>query len=129
MKLICSTLTAPQSICLNKKLQNGTLQVTKRININGGANVGDKRTLLTPHGVVTELSDEDYKLLIETEWYKRMEKRGFVRPVETKDEAEDPSKKGMTDKDKSAQVTKDDYKKTGNKAKLVEPKEDDEVEL
>ena len=60
MKLILSTLSSPQTVCITKKQGNGSLKIVKRIHINGGANVADRKTLLTPAGVVTELTDEDY---------------------------------------------------------------------
>ena len=119
MKLILSTLSSPQTVCITKKQGNGSLKIVKRIHINGGANVADRKTLLTPAGVVTELTDEDYELLIESDFYKRQNAAGFLRPVETKAEAEEPTKKGMNKRDKSAQKTKDDYEQ--GKAPIVQP--------
>lgn len=109
MKMILSTLTEPQSVAITKKGDNGALVIVKRIHINGGANKIDRRTLVTPQGVVTELTDADFELLKQTDFYQRMEKRGHIRPVETKETAEDPAKAGMASKDNSAQKTEADY--------------------
>lgn len=110
MKLILSTLTAPQTVAITKKTDNGSLVVVKIIEIKGGANVIDRKTMTTPEGVVTELSDADFELLKETAFYKRMVIRGHLRPVETKSAAEDTKKAGMKNKDKSAQKTDADFK-------------------
>lgn len=119
MKLILSTLSSPQTVCITKKQGNGSLKIVKRIHINGGANVADRKTLLTPAGVVTELTDEDYEMLIASDFYKRQNAAGFLRPVETKAEAEEPTKKGMNKRDKSAQKTQADYEK--GKTPIVQP--------
>ena len=109
MKLILSTLTAPQSVCITKKNDNGSLVIVKRIEIKGGANVADKHTMITAQGVVTELTDADFEALKNTGFYKRMEKRGYLRPVDSRDSAEDTKKAGMESKDSSAQLTEDDF--------------------
>lgn len=109
MKMILSTLTSPQDVVLTKKTDNGALSVVKTITLKGGANVIDRHTLVTPQGVITELSDADFDLLKQTAFYKRMESRGYLRPVETKDTAEDTKKAGMERKDNSAQKTEEDF--------------------
>lgn len=111
MKLILSTLTAPQTVALTKKTDNGSLIMVKTIEIKGGANVIDRKTLATPEGVVTELSDGDFELLKNTEFYQRMVERGHLRPVETRSAAEDTKKAGMKKRDKSAQKTDADFEK------------------
>lgn len=126
MKMILSTLTSAQNVAITKKAANGAIQIVKRIHINGGANVADRRTLITPQGIVTELSDEDYNLLISTDFYKRQEKAGFLRPVESKDAAEDTKKAGMKRKDKSSQKTEADYEGTGVKVRTGKPKDDED---
>jgi hypothetical protein len=109
MKMILSTLTAPQDVVITKKTESGALEIVKTITIKGGANVIDRRTLATPQGVVTELSDADFDQLKKTAFYQRMESRGYLRPVEAKETAEDTKKAGMEKKDKSAQKTEEDF--------------------
>lgn len=126
MKMILSTLTSAQSVVITEKSANGALHIVKRIHINGGANVADRKTLITPQGVVTELTDEDYALLITTDFYKRQERAGFLRPVESKDAAEDTKKAGMKKRDKSSQKTEADYKDSDVKVKTGKPKDDED---
>lgn len=109
MKMILSTLTSPQDVVLTKKTDNGALVIVKTITLKGGANVIDRHTLVTPQGVITELTDADFDLLKQTAFYKRMESRGFLRPVEAKETAEDTQKAGMEKKDNSAQKTEEDF--------------------
>lgn len=123
MKQILSTLSAPNAVCITRKLPNGNKAIVKRIIVKGGANVADKKTLVTPRGVITELQDADFDILKGTDWWKRMESRGFVRVVETKSAAEDPEKAGLKKKDKSAQKTKEDIAdadKVGNAENAAE---------
>lgn len=124
MKLILSTLTSPQDVSFTRTRPNGSLEVYKEIHINGGANVADRKTFVTPQGVITELSDEDFDLLTNCEWYKRQEKGGFIRPVEAASDADDPKKKGMKRRDKSAQKTDKDYGENGVKVQTGKPSED-----
>lgn len=80
--------------------------------IEGGANVASK-AIVTVNGVVTELSKDDVELLRrECEAFRNHEKFGFItvkdfHRIDTRD---------MEAKDKSAQLTKEDYKKRGRKA-------------
>lgn len=124
MKLILSTLTSPQVVSFTRKRPNGSLEVYKKIRINGGANVADRKTFVTPQGVITELSDADFDLLTHCEWYKRQEKGGFIRPVEAASDADDPKKKGMKRRDKSAQKTDKDYGANGVKVHTGKPSDD-----
>lgn len=125
MKLVLSTLSAPQSVCLTQKAPNGALRIVKRIMLNGGANVIDRRTLLTPQGIITEVSDKDFDLLKETDFWKRQEKAGYLRVVETKDAAEDTKKAGLKTKDRSSQKTEKDFSADA-KPKTGKPSDDAE---
>ena len=61
MVYIFSTLTGGQDYCLYERIVNGNVILKKKISINGGANVANKK-LYTPKGVVTSVSDEDYEV-------------------------------------------------------------------
>lgn len=124
MKLILSTLSSPNRLVFTQNRANGSKEVVKSILINGGANVVDKRTMITPAGVITELTDEEYAMVISSAWYKRQNAGGFVRPVESKSEAEEPKKKGMKSKDNSAQKTDSDYGVNNVKVKTGKPSDD-----
>lgn len=80
--------------------------------VEGGANVAS-RALVTVNGVVTELNKDDVELLRKECYVFRLhEKNGFIsvkdfHRIDTRD---------MEAKDKSAQLTKEDFKKRGRKA-------------
>lgn len=121
MKYVYSTLSNDMEYVLySDNKVNDLHQKTKSIIINGGANVAHKKTLVTPKGVVTEISDEDAELLSQNPTFKRQAKNGFVTIESSKG---DPDKvaKDLTEKDGAAQLTPDDYadeeKPKSNKSK------------
>lgn len=77
----------------------------KEIRINGKANVVDPRTLVTPTGVVTEVSDEDLELLKKSAAFQRHVARGFLR-VMTDSEL---NTKDMQKRDGCAQLLDSEY--------------------
>lgn len=58
--------------------------VLKSVSIKGGANLAGVG-ILTPKGVVTSISDEDYAWLKELPGFKRHKERGFLSVVEGKE--------------------------------------------
>lgn len=84
----------------------------EKITIKGGANVADKRTILTPRGVSTEVTDEQVEMLKKHPIFREHLKGGYVTIVETKyrEEAEKVVD-DMAKKDGSAPKTPADYKK------------------
>lgn len=85
----------------------------RKILIKGGANRGGKG-LITPLGVGTRVTDEELEFLEKHEAFNRHKKRGFLTVVKAK-KAPDADKvaKDMTEKDASAPLTADDYKRGG----------------
>ena len=80
------------------------------VRIGGGADVADKKTLLAPDGVVTEVTEADAKKLETNPVFQKHKKAGLVKVVKSA-----PAKKAGQDMadDKSRQVTPADYRKTG----------------
>jgi hypothetical protein len=117
MAFILSSLTNDTKYCFWEKKAENLVVVKKEILIKGGANVADKKTLVTPNGASTEVSDEELALLKENPSFKRHLERGFVKIVETdnKYKAKEESEK-LDKKDGSAQLTPEVYKKRGKKA-------------
>lgn len=58
---------------------NGTPTKIKDIIINGTANVMNPKTLFTPTGAVTEVSDADLELLKKNDAFQRHVAKGFMR--------------------------------------------------
>ena len=77
----------------------------KDIIIKGRANVIDPRTLHTPTGAVTEVTDEDLELLKKNAAFQRHVARGFMR-VMTDSEL---NTKDMTARDGSSQLLDYEY--------------------
>ncbi len=55
------------------------VRLEKKILIKGGANVADSRTLVTAKGVITEVSDEDLKLLLANVAFKEHLEKKIIR--------------------------------------------------
>lgn len=77
----------------------------KEILIKGKANVIDPRTLTTPTGVVTEVSDEDLELLKKSAAFQRHVARGFMRVMNDSE----LNTSDMQKRDNSAQLLDSDY--------------------
>lgn len=82
--------------------------IERTIHIRGGANVANKN-LVTPEGVVTEVTDEEMSALEENYHFKEHVKHGFItfskREVKPEKAVQD-----MTKKDASAPKTPEDFK-------------------
>ena len=95
---------------------NGASTVKSQILIKGGANVADNR-IVTPRGVHTMITDEEYAILKNNSSFKRHIEGGFITVKENgkkydKMDADDVAK-DMTERDLSAPLTaeeKDDDK-------------------
>lgn len=117
MPYVISSLSRDNVFAVYEKKSGNVLVVKKSILIKGGANVTNKKTLLMPNGVATEVSKEDLEILKENTGFKKFLERGFMKIMESgsKFKAQDEAEK-MTEKDSSAQITEEDYKKKGKKA-------------
>ena len=109
---IFSTLSASVAcaIYVKKVDPNHPNKIEKKIVINGGANVASKH-LLTPKGVVTIVSEEDYKILKDHVSFKSYLERGFVTVDVENKKTVDRAVKDMEKKDKSAPKTEKDVPK------------------
>lgn len=117
MAYILSSLSSDTKYCFWEKQGENIVAVQKEILIKGGANVADKKTLITPNGASTEVSDKDLELLKTNPSFKRHLEKGFIKIVETdnKYKAQEEAEK-LDQKDASAQKTPEDYQKKGKKA-------------
>lgn len=107
-KYVQSTMSAGLDVRIYKK-DNGSpiKQVLKTIHINGGANVRDKNSIFTPNGAMTEVSDEDFELLMKDHTFKEMLNNKYI--VVTGDHH--LNTKENNPKDNSAQKTPEYYEK------------------
>jgi hypothetical protein len=82
-------------------------RVDRTVLIKGGANVADKH-FVTPLGVVTEISAEDYELLKENKLFQTHVENGFIT-TDAKHVNIDKIVADMTGADQSAPLTPQDY--------------------
>lgn len=85
--------------------------VDKSVLIVGGSNVPDKH-LITPYGVMTAVSAEDYSWLQENEMFKLHQKNGFITVRDKPADAEKVAASDMETRDQSAPLVDADFKET-----------------
>lgn len=123
MQYVYSTATCPISYVKyktapkNEKIDirgagAGHNEVLKSVTIKGGHGVNTK-ILVTPKGVVTQVSDEDMDFLLENESFQKHVKAGYMSYDKKKI---DPEKKArnMAEKDGSSPLTEKDFEKSEN---------------
>ena len=79
-----------------------------KISIKGGNGVMERHTLVTPDGVITQITDEQAELLKNNELFKKHERRGYIRIVGSASAAEKVGKE-IEKEDNSAQLTAEDF--------------------
>ena len=94
--------------------------VTDEITIKGGAGVINKRTLETPQGLVTEVTDEQLDKLKSHPLFQTHLQNGAIAVLGTEKAAQKADKDLKVDK--SSQITPQDYEK-GNTEKQIFVKE------
>lgn len=112
MKYVVSKLAAGVNYTLYEKVAGGKKVAVGSITVKGGSGVTDKRTLITPQGVVTAISDMQAAQLKEDPVFKIHEKHGAVKIIAT-DPRDAERAAADLDADKSAQLTADAYKRAG----------------
>lgn len=106
---VASTLAAPtQYTGWRESGANDVPQIEHAVRIEGGAGVANKH-FITPHGVVTEVTDEDAEFLRAHPMFQFHQKGGYVTILERKPEDADAVAADMNGKDPSAPVTESDY--------------------
>jgi len=91
------------------------------VTIKGGANVQDRKTLETPRGAATNVTDAELELLKSIPAFNDMVKGGYLVIDEKATHGHDADEKGADmPKDKSKQDTAKDYKDMGKKAPTEE---------
>lgn len=129
MAYIVSKASQDIEYCDWVKGRNGLFTKKLSVIIKGGANVMNKKTMETPNGVVTEVTAEQLKFLEGNSAFKRHMERGFMAICKTENDAKkkadkaDKDENGDKKKDGSAQLTKEDFEKRGQKPPVVNPDE------
>lgn len=107
MPYVFSTLSTDQDYTLWAKGGSDLPVSMGHVLIKGGANVA-RKDLVTPYGVVTEVTEEQLKLLMSDDVFNRHKQRGFIRVEEV---SADPEKVAadMEGRDKSAPIVPNDF--------------------
>ena len=127
---VYSTLACSNDYCVYREVPEEFQNVGRihnilhKITIKGGTGVINKH-LVTPQGVVTQISDEDMEYLLKDEVFNVHVKNGFIT-YQKHEEKVDKVVKDLKKKDKSAQMTSGDQKEKENThAKLTLNRNDD----
>lgn len=120
MGFVTSKMAAPVTYAFYTQGANKINIVTDEITVNGGADVINKRSLETPAGVVTELPDEKIDKLKSHPVFKMHLANGAVAILGSEKEAKKADKE--LEKDKSSQITPEDYENGNDKKEIVAKK-------
>lgn len=120
MPLIFSTMTGAVTYT-DWKLSPGGLSIAgKQVTIKGGANVADRKTIITPRGIGTQVSDEDLAFLENDTLFKFHKKGGFITIDSVGDIRDaDIAAADMEGRDDSAPDVEQDYTENGQKPPTV----------
>ena len=115
MIYVISTMSNDQNYCVYAD-RNDVKVVVKEIVIKGGANVQNRRTLqISSQGVTTPISEADYEDLKKNPVFNFHQDHGYIKVVQTNESDARKKVEKMASKDKSAQLTPQDYKDRGFK--------------
>jgi hypothetical protein len=105
---LLSTLTASQRYVVWKSGGADLPTEEHSIFVAGGANVPGKR-LITPRGVVTKITDDDYAILKENAAFVTHVANGFITVSKSKPADPDEAAAGQAAKDGAAPLTESDF--------------------
>lgn len=108
-KYVQATMSAGIDFNIRKEVKGSPVaQTVSVIHVNGGANVRDKNSIFTPVGAVTEISEEEYALLLKDATFKQLVENGGI----VVNDNHHLDVKDNNAKDKSAQKTPAHYAQT-----------------
>jgi hypothetical protein len=110
MPYVYSTATADNTyVEYHPPAGEGSMRnIKRRMTIRGGAGLPAKRTLITPYGLATEVTDDGLAWLLTLPAFQRHMERGFITHSKTKKDA-DKMAATMTQRDGSAQLVPNDF--------------------
>ena len=117
MPYVVSRLANSQVYTQYVKGVNNSNMPVKSVEIKGGADVTNKN-LVIPEGVVTQVSADELEILKANKEFQKHLERGYVKYFNIAPNVEKVSDK--LEKDKSRQLTPDDYTKKGKKKPKTE---------
>lgn len=124
---VFSTLANPQKIVVwSKPPENGMLpQPLREVLIRGGAGIASKN-LITPQGVHTAITQEEYDAIADTQHFKQFIESGHFR-VERKEYDIDKMVGDMNSRDPGGPLTPADYEKTAKDGREPVPVDQEQL--
>lgn len=117
MVYIYSTLTNDQSYDIYDNAPSGVPVLVGSVKVAGGhGRINDR--FVTPQGVVTQITEEEYKLLQRCEVFNTHVKNGFI-VVDSKKKDAEAVASNMETADKSAQASPTTYSRRKKKEPVV----------
>jgi hypothetical protein len=120
MPLLFSTMTGAVTYTDWKTSPGGLSIAGASVTINGGANVAHRKTIITPRGVGTPVTDDELAFLETDPTFKMHKLNGFITIDSVKDIRDaDLAASDMEGRDDSAPDVEQDYLAEGLKAPTV----------
>jgi hypothetical protein len=120
MPLLFSTMTGAVTYTDWKTSPGGLSIAGASVTINGGANVAHRKTIITPRGVGTQVTDDELAFLETDPTFKMHKLNGFITIDSVKDIRDaDLAASDMEGRDDSAPDVEQDYLAEGLKAPTV----------
>ena len=114
MMYVISTMASSVEYCLYDTSRKDINILKDKVLIVGKTGVANKKSLETlTGGTITPITEQQYSWLKDNPLFKQHEKNGFIRVEKTKMSAENKAEKEAEVKDKSAQLTAEDFKEQG----------------
>lgn len=124
MPYVLSKLANSQIYTQYAKVTGNRLNIpVKQIEIKGGSDVTNKH-FITPNGVITKVTADELEVLRANRDFQRHLEKGHVKYFAHNPNVDKEVEK--LEKDKSAPLTPDDYKKKGKKAPKITVEETEE---
>lgn len=114
MLYIVSTMATSVVYCKYDNKRPDINVLLESIEIKGKTGVTDKKTLVCSNGgTITPITEQQYAWLKDDPLFKLHESKGYLRVEKSKMSAENKAEKEAEVKDKSAQLTANDFKQQG----------------
>ena len=110
--VVSKSSTALNFVQYNDAPANTIPKVLRSVTIKGGANVAQPKTFITPNGVLTRITQDDFDFLMKDEKFIDFMAKGFMSIISDDADVEQAAR-DMVKKDRSAPRTAADYGDAG----------------
>lgn len=118
--MVCIVSYESQDVEFPRYVRTKTgVEAQSAILIKGGANVINKKTMETPKGMITEITEEELEFLKTQYLFNFKLEKGSYEIVSNEGKAKEKIKKSTRKKDKGAQLTAQDFVDAGQTPPVV----------